>query len=212
MHNIGFAKWRVQCFYDSLVQGSSSVFQVNICAVNPPLRKAENRSQSTHFLFQGQPMPTIKLQTHINANIKTVFDLSRSVDLHKLSTQQTNETAIAGKTSGLIGLNETVTWRAKHFGIYQKLTSKITAYDRPSYFVDEMISGAFKRFKHEHHFIESDGGTLMTDIFDYEAPFGVLGKLVDQIVLEKYMTNLLKARNKVLEEVAESDQWKEILT
>jgi len=42
-HNIGFAKWRVKCLYDSLVQGSSSVFQMNICAENPPLRKAENR-------------------------------------------------------------------------------------------------------------------------------------------------------------------------
>jgi hypothetical protein len=42
-HNIGFAKWRVKCFYDSLVQGSSFVFQMNICAENPPLRKAENR-------------------------------------------------------------------------------------------------------------------------------------------------------------------------
>lgn len=41
--NIGFAKRRVQCFYDSLVQGSSSVFQMNICAETPPLRKAENR-------------------------------------------------------------------------------------------------------------------------------------------------------------------------
>ncbi|MCZ2130729.1 MAG: hypothetical protein LC109_10735 [Bacteroidia bacterium] len=41
--NIGFAKWRVKCFYDSLAQGSSSVFQMNICAENPPLRKAENR-------------------------------------------------------------------------------------------------------------------------------------------------------------------------
>ncbi|WP_209332952.1 hypothetical protein, partial [Lunatimonas salinarum] len=41
--HIGFAKWRVQCYYDSLVQGSSSVFQLNICAENPPLRKAENR-------------------------------------------------------------------------------------------------------------------------------------------------------------------------
>ncbi|WP_276978169.1 hypothetical protein [Flavobacterium filum] len=41
--NIGFAKWRVQCYYDSIVQGSSSVFQLNICAENPPLRKAENR-------------------------------------------------------------------------------------------------------------------------------------------------------------------------
>ena len=42
-HNIGFAKWRVQCFYDSLVQGSSSVFQLNICAEIPPLRKAAGR-------------------------------------------------------------------------------------------------------------------------------------------------------------------------
>jgi len=42
-HNIGFAKWRVSCFYGSLVQGSSSVFQMNICAKNPPLRKAEKR-------------------------------------------------------------------------------------------------------------------------------------------------------------------------
>lgn len=41
--NIGFAKWRVKCFYDSLVQGSSSVFQLNICAENPPLRKATIR-------------------------------------------------------------------------------------------------------------------------------------------------------------------------
>jgi len=42
-HNIGFAKWRVQCFYDNLVQGSSLFFQMNICGGNPPLRKAENR-------------------------------------------------------------------------------------------------------------------------------------------------------------------------
>ncbi|MBS1578017.1 MAG: hypothetical protein JST29_00080 [Bacteroidetes bacterium] len=44
--NIGFAKWRLTCFYDSLVQGSSLVFQMNICAENPPLRKAENRCAS----------------------------------------------------------------------------------------------------------------------------------------------------------------------
>jgi len=41
--NIGFAKWQMQCFYDSLVQGSSSVFQMNICAENPPHRQAKNR-------------------------------------------------------------------------------------------------------------------------------------------------------------------------
>ena len=41
--NTVFAKWRVKCFYDSLLQGSSSVFQMKFCGENPPLRKARNR-------------------------------------------------------------------------------------------------------------------------------------------------------------------------
>ena len=88
-------------------------------------------------------MPRIVLRTEIKADKEIVFDLSRSIDLHKISTENTNETAIAIKTSGLIGLNESVTWRAKHFGIYQKLTSKLTEYDRPNYFADEMVKGGF---------------------------------------------------------------------
>jgi len=156
-------------------------------------------------------MPRIVLITEIKADIKIVFDLCRSVDLHKISTVQTNEEAIAGKTSGLIELNESVTWRAKHFGIYQKLTSKITEFDRPNYFADEMVNGAFKRFKHEHHFAELNGGTVMTDYFDYESPFGFLGKLADKIFLEKYMTQLLKKRNLTIKAFAESERWKQVL-
>lgn len=114
-------------------------------------------------------------------------------------------------TSGLIGLNETVTWRAKHFGVYQQLTTKITEYDRPNYFTDEMVSGAFKSFKHEHHFAELDGRTLMTDIFDYQSPLGSLGKLADKLFLEVYMTELLVERNRVIKEFAESGKWEEVL-
>lgn len=157
-------------------------------------------------------MPKIELRTEIKADKEIVFDLSRSIDLHKISTEQTNEEAIAGKTSGLIGLNESVTWRAKHFGIYQKLTSKVTEFDRPNYFADEMISGAFKEFKHEHHFEDSDEGTLMTDFFDYKSPFGFLGKLADKFFLEKYMTELLVERNRIVKEFAETDKWKSVIT
>ena len=157
-------------------------------------------------------MPRIELRTEIKADKKVVFDLSRSIDLHKISTKHTNEQAISGKTSGLIGMNESVTWRAKHFGIYQNLTSKITKFDRPNYFTDEMQNGAFKQFKHEHHFAELNGGTLMTDVFDYQSPFGLLGKLADKLFLEKYMTKLLTQRNRAVKEFAESDKWKKILT
>lgn len=156
-------------------------------------------------------MPVIELKTTINSSKDIAFDLSRSIDLHKISTSQTNEEAIAGVTSGLIGLNESVTWKARHFGITQTLTSKITAFERPDFFVDEMVEGVFKRFKHKHHFETIDQKTLMTDIFDYDAPLGILGKLADRLFLKQYMTHLLRTRNEVIKQYAESDNWKDVL-
>lgn len=156
-------------------------------------------------------MPKIELRTEIKADRDVVFDLSRSIDLHTKSTKSTNEEAIAGKTSGLIDLGESVTWRAKHFGVYQNLTSKITKFDHPKCFTDEMVKGAFKGFKHDHYFTELDNGTLMTDLFEYESPFGVLGKLADKLFLKKYMTEFLIDRNRIIKEYAESNKWKDVL-
>ena len=148
-------------------------------------------------------MPKIILTTSINAPIEKVFDLSRSIDLHMESTKQTGEKAIGGKTSGLIELGETVTWRAKHFGIWQTLISKITEFDRPNLFVDEMLSGAFKSFRHEHHFAISGDQTIMKDIFEFESSLGVLGKIFNKLFLTRYMTKFLEERNRVIKELAE---------
>lgn len=156
-------------------------------------------------------MPRIEISTHIKASLEIVFDLSRSIDLHKISTEHTNETAVAGRTSGLIELNECVTWRAKHFGIYQNLTSKITEFNRPEYFTDEMVKGAFKSFRHEHHFHTNEEGTFMIDYFDYVSPFGIFGRIADRLFLKKYMTDLLLKRNAIVREFAESDKWKLII-
>lgn len=156
-------------------------------------------------------MPRIELKTIIKAEKNIVFDLSRSIDLHKISTKHTNEKAIAGKTSGLIGLNEWVTWRAKHLGFYQELTSKITEFEYPNYFADEMVKGAFKSFKHEHHFEKIVSATLMTDIFTYTSPYGVFGSLANRIFLKSYMKKLLLKRNEIVKEFAETNKWKEVL-
>ena len=157
-------------------------------------------------------MPLIQLTTKISAPISTVFDLSRSIDLHKISTQHTNEEAIAGRTSGLINFGESVTWRAKHFGVYQTLTSKITAFENPNFFVDEMQSGIFKSFRHQHLFSEEQNATVMTDIFEYQSPFGILGKLADKLFLKMYMTQLLEKRNQTIKVFAESNRWEEVLS
>lgn len=157
-------------------------------------------------------MPLIKLETSIKADRQIVFDLARSIDFQSQVVTSSNEKAVAGRTSGLIGLNETVTYRGKHLGVSQELTSKVTEFDRPHYFVDEMQKGAFKSMRHEHYFIPSGVGTVMKDVFKFEAPLGILGHLANILFLKAYMTNFLKDRNKVLKEYAESGKWREILS
>jgi ligand-binding SRPBCC domain-containing protein len=157
-------------------------------------------------------MALVLLTNLIHAPIEICFDLSRSIDLHKISTAQTNEEAISGVTSGLIGLGEQVSWRAKHFGITQTLTTKITAFNTPTFFQDQMVRGAFKSIIHNHIFETKGNLTLMKDEFYFLAPFGVVGKAVEKLFLVDYMTKLLVQRNKVIKETAESGEWKKILT
>jgi ligand-binding SRPBCC domain-containing protein len=151
-------------------------------------------------------MPIIELATHINAPVARCFDLARSIDMHVDSMQQSGETAVAGRTSGLIELGETVTWRAKHFGIWQSLTSKVTEMEYPNYFTDEMVQGAFKAFRHEHYFYPINNQTLMKDIFMFDAPLGYLGIIANFLFLERYMTRLLKQRNQEIKKAAEAPQ------
>ncbi len=152
------------------------------------------------------------LQTiFINSPVEIVFDLSRSIDLHEISTSHTNEKAIAGVTSGLIGDSQTVTWRAKHLFRTRTFTSKITAFDPPHYFKDEMQSGDFKKFVHEHFFEKHENGILMKDKLLLEAPFGLFGKLAIAIFLKNYIRNLVIRRNKIIKSYAESGAWRKIL-
>lgn len=156
-------------------------------------------------------MPVITLITPIKSSLEICFDLSTSIDLHTLSTSQTNERAIAGVTSGLIRFNETVTWQATHFGIRQKLTSKITAFQRPYHFRDEQLKGIFKSIKHDHFFEQQNDQVIMKDVFHFESPFGILGILFNKLILTKYLSRFLTNRNILIKEFAETDKWKQLL-
>lgn len=151
-------------------------------------------------------MTTIRLITKINAPIQTVFDLARSIDIHQQSTAQSKEKAIAGRTSGLIELGETVTFSGKHFGFYLKHQSKITEMETPNYFVDEMIKGHFKYFHHEHTFVTQNGHTVMIDFLQYKVPFGIFGHFFNKLFLKKHLEDFLLKRNEMLKNLAENQQ------
>ncbi len=156
-------------------------------------------------------MTSICLKTKIRAPREVVFDLSRSIDLHMRSTAHTRETAIAGRTSGLIGPKETVTWRARHFGYFFTMTSGITDYCFPTHFRDEMVRGPFRRIRHDHYFDNDETGTVMRDVFEFEAPLGLVGKLTSMLLLRGHLRRLLRRRNKMIREYAESGRWKELI-
>ena len=156
-------------------------------------------------------MVRLQLTTAIAAPIQRCFDLSRSIDLHMASTNRTGERAIAGVTAGLIGLGQEVTWSGRHFGFGITHTSRITAFESPNYFQDCMAQGMFRRFCHDHYFETQGGETLMRDVMEFEAPLGLMGKVVENLLLERHMRRLLERRNRCIQQTAESEDWKAYL-
>ena len=143
-------------------------------------------------------MPVVRTQTLVRASPETCFDLARDLDLHARSMAHSGEVAIAGRTTGRIELGEEVTWRARHFGIVQHFTSRITKFDRPRHFQDAMQRGAFHSFVHDHYFEAEGEGTKMIDVLVFEAPLGFLGRIAEKVLLRRYLTRLLTARAAVI--------------
>lgn len=149
-------------------------------------------------------MPLIQLETFICAPVELCFDLARNIDVHTAAAGETDEHAVAGVTSGMIQMGETVTWEATHFGLRLRLTSKLTAFDRPRMFTDEMQQGAFHHWRHTHRFEARGDGTMMFDEVDFASPLGALGRLVDALMLKNYMTRFLVKHNAYIKRLAES--------
>ncbi|WP_229053371.1 SRPBCC family protein [Aeromicrobium sp. Leaf350] len=146
-------------------------------------------------------MPKIVLETLLPATPAECFELSLSVDAHTGSMSRYGERAVAGVTTGAMALGESVTWRARHFGLPFTMTSTITEHQAPHRFVDEQTKGPFKRWWHEHRFEQDGDATRMTDVVEFAAPLGLLGRTVETLVLTHYMTRLLAERNEALQQI-----------
>jgi ligand-binding SRPBCC domain-containing protein len=157
---------------------------------------------------------TVETLTQIAAPVERCFDLARSVEVHLVGNVHWGESAVAaaGVTTGLIGMSQQVTWRARHFGVWQTLTSEITAMERPFHFRDTMVSGAFRWMHHDHFFQPTAAkATEMKDLFCFAAPLGWLGRIAEWAVLRRYMETLLRERNLALKQTAESADWQRYL-
>jgi ligand-binding SRPBCC domain-containing protein len=161
-------------------------------------------------------MITLEEITLIAAPMARCFDLARSVEVHLAGNTHFGEQAVAleGVATGLLNLGDTVTWRARHFFVRQRLTSRITAYEPPAYFQDTMLRGAFRSMQHDHYFRTlPTQETEMRDVFRFAAPIPLLGRIAETLVLGRYMQALLRERNAVIKQIAESptEEWRRYL-
>ncbi len=154
-------------------------------------------------------MKTIRLQTRINAPVPRCFKLSLSVDLHLVSARGTHERVASGVKSGLLGLGDSVTWTGRHFGMRFRHTALIDALRPCAYFRDVMVDGMFRSFEHDHHFAVMDDGTRMRDEVRFSAP-GPFAWLIEPL-LRRYLIKMLRRRNAIIKQVAESAAWRNFL-
>ena len=156
-------------------------------------------------------MPTIHLTTFIAAPIDRVFDLSRSIFVHKQSMIKFNETVASGITTGLLSVGEVVTWKSKHLYKTRFFKLKVLDMNPPTSFTEVQIKGDFKSYKHEHFFKPVRNGTLVIDLFHFEIRYGKAGVLFNKVYLTNYIRTVLEHRNKFLKEYAESKKWESLL-
>lgn len=148
-------------------------------------------------------MPLIVLTTEVKATQQQCFELSLSVDAHTASMANSGERIVAGVRSGQMALGDSVTWKARHFGLPFQMTSRITEYEEPARFVDEQTKGPFAAWWHEHRFEQEGQATIVLDVVRYRSPLGPIGRLVDRVGLERYMERLLRQRNAWLKQELE---------
>jgi len=149
-------------------------------------------------------MPQIIVKTEIDADIDTCFDLALDVDFYYNTLEKFTEIPISGKTTGLMEAGDYVTWETNHLSLIQHLTLKVTEFEKPILFVDEMVRGEFKTYRHEHIFEVEKDKTIMIDKFEFQSPYGILGKLVDWVFLKRHFKKLIITRNKTLRLHAEA--------
>ena len=158
------------------------------------------------------PMPTIHLTTFIAAPIERVFDLSRNLTIYKAMIHGRKETISSGAASNLVSHGETITFHAKHLGKTRLVTTRVVALQKPSSFVQEQVKGDLLHFKHEHHFKAVDNGTILIDMIDFDGPRDVIGKVLGKLYLKRYLEKFINKRNAVIQQYAESEKWRAVLS
>ena len=77
------------------------------------------------------------------------------------------------------------------------IVAEHVAYEKNRRFEDVMRAGPFSRWHHQHLFFEHEAGCLLRDLIDYALPLGVLGRIVDPLLVRPRLRRLFDYRHAV---------------
>ena len=156
-------------------------------------------------------MPKIHLTTFIKAPVERVFNLSRNLAVFKKAIHAGKEQILSDTSASCVGKGETLTFKAKHLGKLRVLTTKIVDLQLPELYKEEQVKGDLKSFSHLHHFKTTDNGTIMIDLVDFEGPTDFLGSIAGRFYIKDYIEELLKKKNSLIRDYAETDKWRAVM-
>ncbi|MDZ4675486.1 MAG: SRPBCC family protein [Gemmatimonadota bacterium] len=87
-----------------------------------------------------------------------------------------------------------ISYRLKLHGIPMRWESRIAEYEEGVRFADEMVSGPYRRWYHEHRFRAVAGGVEITDTVSYELPLGALGRLAHALLVQRQLGTIFDHR------------------
>ena len=83
-------------------------------------------------------------------------------------------------------------------GISLRWQTEICKVQNQNYFTDRQLKGPYKVWEHTHTFVEVKDGILMTDVVNYELPFGLIGKVAERLVVRKKIKSIFDYRETIL--------------
>lgn len=84
-------------------------------------------------------------------------------------------------------------------GIPVRWQTEICRVEKPFIFVDRQIKGPYKVWEHTHTFRPDNGGVLMNDRVDYEIPLGIIGKMMNSLVVKREIEKIFEFRKHTLQ-------------
>jgi ligand-binding SRPBCC domain-containing protein len=91
-----------------------------------------------------------------------------------------------------------IRYRLRLIGVPFEWLTRITVWDPPREFVDEQVKGPYRKWVHQHLFVETSYGTRVHDAVTYELPLYPLGELAAPLV-HLQLRRLFKFRTEALE-------------